>query len=301
LVQPYSDARFPLIRFLSPKGKPLYERGLLLRDGRHVLAGTAWIDSASGIEVLRVGQTPVATRVIAQDRGSYLMVLETAESLGVPFSAGASTARPGDSLQVLTTRSTEQLLTLEAKAGERLAKSPLLLEVSFESRCGATSAPVLAADGSLAGWLDLLMLDKQYKKFVLDGPVVLHRADELMDFGWVRRTWMGVIGQNLTPQLAAAFSVPPGIGVIVDKFEQGSVAASAGLRAGDVITAVDGYEIHDMHDMQAASALKRPGDHVVLHFLHFDGSSGKSEPQQLEFNMPAASTPAAPEAPPGHG
>ena len=292
LVQPSGDPRFPLVRFDMASGRTIYERGLGLRDGRHVLADKAGIGNASGITVLRDDRVPVTTKVVAQDDTSTLMLLETTEDAALPFRGGASAPHPGDTLRLMTTRSTEQLLTLQVSALERNVKWPLFMNVSLETRCGATPGPVLTSDGSLAGWMLVMVLDKRPSALVFDGPVVLRRAEDLLDFGWVRRTYTGMIGQNLTPQLVAAFGLDSASsGIIIRRFSPGSVALAAGVRAEDVLTAMDGASIHDMHDYQSASALKRPGGRAVLHLLRLNHDSHKMEPMVVELIMPQAGGP----------
>ena len=57
--------------------------------------------------------------------------------------------------------------------------------------------------------------------------------------------WLGVEGQALTPALAASLGMAQPAGLLVNSLHAGSPAEQAGLRAGDVIVAVDGHAVED--------------------------------------------------------
>ena len=58
----------------------------------------------------------------------------------------------------------------------------------------------------------------------------------------------GLVVESLTPQLADFFGVPRGDGVLVRSVENGTPAAAAGLRAGDIIVKVNNDAVHDVAD-----------------------------------------------------
>ncbi len=71
---------------------------------------------------------------------------------------------------------------------------------------------------------------------------------------------IGVGTTMLTKQLADYFNVPGGQGVLLTNVKEGSPAAKAGLKAGDVITEVDGERIEDAGDLSRAINRKTEGD-----------------------------------------
>jgi serine protease Do len=77
-------------------------------------------------------------------------------------------------------------------------------------------------------------------------------------FGNSRR--IGVSTTQLTKQLAEFFGVADGKGVLVTSVGDDSPAAKAGIRAGDVITAVDGEKIEAAGDLTRALGKKKEGD-----------------------------------------
>ena len=77
-------------------------------------------------------------------------------------------------------------------------------------------------------------------------------------FGNSRR--IGVSTTQLTKQLADYFGVPDGKGVLVSSVADDSPAAKAGIKAGDVITALDGERIEGAGDLSRALNKKKEGD-----------------------------------------
>jgi len=75
----------------------------------------------------------------------------------------------------------------------------------------------------------------------------------------------------MTEDLRAYFKAPRGRGLLVSKVKDGTPAAKAGLRAGDVIIAADGKEVSDRGDFREALADHEPGDKVSLRIVR-DGS-----------------------------
>ena len=63
-----------------------------------------------------------------------------------------------------------------------------------------------------------------------------------------RGTRVGAMVESITPQLADYFGVKDGAGLLVRSVEKGSVAESAGLKAGDVIVRVDKERVNDTGD-----------------------------------------------------
>jgi serine protease Do len=77
-------------------------------------------------------------------------------------------------------------------------------------------------------------------------------------FGNNRR--IGVSTQSLTKQLADYFGVTDGKGVLVTSVEADSPAAKAGIKAGDVITAIDGEKVEAAGDLSRAINKQKEGD-----------------------------------------
>jgi len=78
---------------------------------------------------------------------------------------------------------------------------------------------------------------------------------------------LGVSAEELTGQLAEYFGVKGGQGVLVKEVVEGSPAAKAGLKAGDVIVRVDQVEINNVNDLRRALREEREKNEVTLTFV----------------------------------
>lgn len=110
-------------------------------------------------------------------------------------------------------------------------------------------------------------------------------------FGNSRR--IGVGTTQLTKQLAEFFGVTDGKGVLVTSVEADSPAAKAGLKAGDVITAIDGEKIEGAGDLARGINKQKDGD-ITLTVIRDKGSRTlKVTPKQ---NSGALVQPGVPQA-----
>ena len=92
--------------------------------------------------------------------------------------------------------------------------------------------------------------------FAIPSNLVSSVANQLIQSGELTRGYLGIVIQQLTPDLAESFELAQHRGILVAQVAEGSPAAEAGLRQGDVVTEVKPGSI-------AASAGIEPGT-VIL-------------------------------------
>jgi serine protease Do len=100
-------------------------------------------------------------------------------------------------------------------------------------------------------------------------PVNLARSvmDQLIAHGKVERGLLGVMLQQLTPELAKEFHVPDTGGALVSEVLPDSAAAKAGLQNGDVIVALNGKPVTDSRNLKLDIGRLGPGQKVNLKVL----------------------------------
>jgi serine protease Do len=89
-------------------------------------------------------------------------------------------------------------------------------------------------------------------------------VNQLKDKGHVTRGWMGVQVQPVTPGIADSLGMKKVEGAIVDEPQAGSPAARAGIKAGDVVTSVNGMAVTDSSDLARKIASIAPGTSIKL-------------------------------------
>ena len=87
--------------------------------------------------------------------------------------------------------------------------------------------------------------------------------DDLIEVGYVRKPYIGIIGRNVTKDLAEEYHSK--VGVYVDSVEKDTPAEEAGLKEGDIITAIDKHEITTIQELNNYKAKNyEVGDTVTL-------------------------------------
>jgi Do/DeqQ family serine protease len=92
-------------------------------------------------------------------------------------------------------------------------------------------------------------------------PVSLARSvmEQIIKNGGVTRGWIGVEVQEITPELAEAFSMPSAEGALIAGVMRGSPADKAGVRPGDVLLGIGDKKVKDAQNMLAVIAALQPG------------------------------------------
>jgi serine protease Do len=91
---------------------------------------------------------------------------------------------------------------------------------------------------------------------------------QLKAHGYVNHAYLGVKVQPVSTDIADSLGMKDAKGAIVDQPMAGSPAAKAGIKAGDVITAVNGKKIKDARDLARTIGLMAPDTTVKLDVLH---------------------------------
>jgi len=103
--------------------------------------------------------------------------------------------------------------------------------------------------------------------FAVPVDTAVRVADQLIEGGEIRHPFIGVIGQTITTELAQAENLTVEEGAYVADLAKGSGSEKAGVRIGDVVTAVDGTAIRTMDDLILQVRRKKVGDTVKLSLL----------------------------------
>ena len=111
-------------------------------------------------------------------------------------------------------------------------------------------------------------------------------AGDLIANGKVVYAFLGVGTTDNTPALAAQYGLPDTPGAAVFSVSQGSPAAQAGIKRGDVITAIGSTKITGTSDVQQALSSQKPGDKVTVQWVQ----SGTNQKVSKEVTLAQAPT-----------
>ncbi len=128
--------------------------------------------------------------------------------------------------------------------------------------------------------------------FAIPSSLAKPIIDQLKDGGKVRRGWLGVQVQRVTPDIAESLGMDGTGGALVTSVSPDSPAASAGLRQGDVITAFNGKPLEQMRELPRLVASTEIGRDVPLSVLRGGKQESvqvtlgelRNEPQQLAMS-----------------
>jgi 2-alkenal reductase len=89
-------------------------------------------------------------------------------------------------------------------------------------------------------------------------------SEQLIQNGFVSRPYLGISYQPITPRVAAVYRLPVQYGVYITDIYANSPASQAGLRVGDIITAIDTTNLDDTHEYLNTLFQYSAGDVVTL-------------------------------------
>ncbi len=130
---------------------------------------------------------------------------------------------------------------------------------------GNSGGPLINIKGEVIGINTAIVAEGQGLGFAIPINLAKWVADQLMAKGRVVRGWLGVVIQEITPEIAETIGVKEGI--LVSQVAPGSPAEKAGLKVGDIIVAIDGEKVREVRELQFRIMKTPPGTEVTLTIL----------------------------------
>jgi serine protease Do len=233
-----------------------------LTDNREFDAEVVGRDPNTDVAVLKIDAKDLpAARLGSSDAlevGDWVLALGYPMSLGETVTAGIVSAK-GRSIGIM--RQNED------------ASAPLehFIQTDAAINPGNSGGPLINLNGEVVGINSAIASPTgTYSGYGFAVPIQLAKrvADDLIRYGAVHRPKLGVMIADVTPADAEVFRLPSTTGAVV-KSEPSGPARDAGMRMGDVITAVDGEPIVDTSDLMARIARRQPGEVVTLDLVRY--------------------------------
>lgn len=221
-----------------------------LSDRREFSAQVLGSDPATDIAVLKVDAKGLPTVQLGDPKqvqvGDYVLAIgapygfEQTATQGIVSAKGRSL--PGDSVV--------PFIQTDAAVNPGNSGGPLF---DASGRVVGVNAQIYSQSGGFQGLAFSIPVD-----------VALKIKDQIVAHGKVEHARLGVTLQDLSAPLAASFGLEAPDGALVSSVMPDSAAAKAGLKAGDVITQVDGEPVRVAGDVSSRVGLARPGDKLKL-------------------------------------
>ena len=246
------------------------EKGYVLTNN-HVIAGAdeifVGLKDGRSLEAKLIGTDPDTDLAVIQISAENLTALQLADSdelqvgdfvvaVGNPFGLGQTV--------------TSGIVSALGRAGLRGLEYQNFIQTDASINPGNSGGALINLRGELVGINSAIFTPSGGNVgigFAIPASMARHVMDQLTEFGEVRRGTFGIVVQNLTPELAGAFSVEPGRGALVAEVAADSVADDAGLQPGDVILRMAKRDINSAQNFHNAEGRLAIGESLKVEYL----------------------------------
>jgi serine protease Do len=246
--------------------------GVVIDGKGHILTNNHVVDDADEVKVTFVDGKTVNGKVVGTDPKTDLAVVKV-------DGVDVKPARLGDSdrLQVgewviaignpfgLDHTVTVGVLSAKNRSGFDSGHYEDFLQTDASINPGNSGGPLVNLEGEVIGINTMIAGIGTGIGFAVPTSMARPIVDQLIKSGKVRRPYLGIMMQDLTPELRKPLGDgAPEKGALVGQVSPGSGAEKAGVQPGDVITAVDGTSVDGSKAVQRTVLGKQIGQKVDL-------------------------------------
>ncbi|MEZ4321599.1 MAG: trypsin-like peptidase domain-containing protein [Myxococcota bacterium] len=236
---------------------------IALHDGRELDATLVGSDPRSDVAVLRVVDPPADLESLEWGDSRALRLGETVLAIGNPFGMGHSVTRG--------------IVSAKGRGQVGIVEYEDFIQTDAAINPGNSGGALVTLDGRLVG-INTAILSRTGGSQGIGLAIPAHLAkavaSDLSDDGVMERGWLGVSIQPVDAGLAEALELPDTHGVLLGDVSDGTPAARAGLRPGDVVRSFDGEAVDGPSDFRNRVAMAGVGHTFVLEVWR-DGHSRK--------------------------
>ncbi|QQG28817.1 serine endoprotease DegQ [Pectobacterium carotovorum] len=246
-----------------------------LNDGREYDAKLIGRDEQTDIALLQLNNAKNLVSVKIAD-SDQLRVGDFAVAVGNPFGLGQT--------------ATSGIISALGRSGLNLEGLENFIQTDASINRGNSGGALVNLNGELIGINTAILAPGGGNigiGFAIPSNMAQNLAQQLVEFGEVKRGLLGIKGSEMTSEMAKAFNVDAQRGAFVSEVLPKSAASKAGIKAGDVLTTLDGKPISSFAELRAKVGTTAPGKTVKIGLLR-DG-----KPQEVSVvldNSSSAST-----------
>lgn len=230
-----------------------------LKSGKVLDAQLIGQDKQSDIALLQIDLKKyknIELSEIAFADSDELRVGDFAIAIGNPFGLGQTV--------------TSGIISALGRSGLNLENLENFIQTDAAINSGNSGGALVNLDGQLIG-INTAILGPNGGNigigFAIPANMVKNLAEQLTTHGEVRRGVLGVRGGEITPELAKSFSLDSQHGAFVYQVNSDSAAEDAGIKAGDIIVAVNGKNIKSFAELRAKVGTLGSGKTVTLQII----------------------------------
>ena len=227
-----------------------------LHDGRTFQAEVVGSDPATDVAVIRIPPEKLTALPLADS--DRLRVGDFVVAIGNPFGLGQTV--------------TSGIVSALGRSGLGLEGYENFIQTDASINPGNSGGALVNLRGELVGINTAIFSPNQSGNvgigFAIPSNLVKQITDQLLEYGEVRRAYLGVQMQDITPELAQAFGIEDNRGgAVVTNVIKDSAAEKAGLKVGDVVTAVDGVSLLNADNLRNTIGLLMVGQTIKLDII----------------------------------
>ena len=261
--------------------------GVIISTAGYILTNNHVVDGADEIEVILNDTRKAKAKVIGTDPDTDLAILKIdLDKLPVIVLGDSDSLQVGDPvLAIGNPFGVGQTVTggiVSALGRNQLGINTFenFIQTDAAINPGNSGGALVDVNGHLMG-INTAIYSRSGGSMGIGFAIPVSTAKQVLDGivkdGQVTRGWIGVEPQDLNAELAETFGIQPSAvktgGVVLTGVLQNGPAAQAGIRPGDVITAVNGKPVSNVSQLLTAVAALKPGTPAPLTVLRKDSQS----------------------------
>jgi serine protease Do len=209
----------------------------LERVGAKLIGWDHWTD----LSLLRLNLEDVKRRGLAFKHAEFgdsekLYVGETVYAVGTPHGLTRTVTRG------IISNNNRYFEDTEGVDGYETGNFNTWLQTDAAINPGNSGGPLVTEDGRIVGITSRAYLGANNLGFAIPSATAKRIVSDLVHDGSVTRSYIGIVPKALQ-DLEGFYDVASNTGLLIDSVESGSPAAAAGLRAGDIVLAIDGKKV----------------------------------------------------------